>query len=206
MRLKTAILIALVFLLALVAAFPYETLLRYKLSHAFPNLRYESLSAAPWGVRLTGVHAQVTLDQAVVFDRVRIWPSGIFPPAFKMELIRGAGRISAECSFRKKQMTVDVAVADAELHHIVPALSAGLHLTVNVRAAGRVDLQTKEGSIVLTEIRVTSGNGGFEGTGEIRPVFPLPSVTLYLKGNAIVGSQTIPVDKAVPLADFLSAG
>ncbi len=200
MRLKEVLLIGLVFLIVLSLAFPYDSLLRSRLARSFPTLRYGSLSAAPWGVRLTEINFQTGQDRKFLIDEVRVWPAGLFPPAVKADIKRGSGRISAKISCRPGHLRFDAVVSNAQLQEFLPDILMGIQMEVTAVAAGQMEAGT--GTITLSEIHVKSSSGGFEGTGEMRPAFPLKSATLVLKGQANLAGQTMPVDKTIALGDF----
>lgn len=203
MRFKEGLLISLVFLIALALAFPYDSLLRYRLARSFPALRYGSLSAAPWEASLTEINFQTAENRNFLIDEMRIRPAGIFPPAFKADIKRGSGQISANISGRPGHLRFDAVVSNAQLQEFLPDALAGIQMEVSAVAAGQINAGA--GNITLSEIHVKSNSGGFEGTGEIRPAFPLKSATLYVKGQANLAGQLIPLDKAISLGDFLPA-
>lgn len=247
MRLKSTVLIALVFFVILGLAFPYDSLVRHRLAGLWPSVRYDALSAAPWGVRLQGVRVPMNDGRVVLIEEARVAPAGLFPPAIKFQIKQGPGRIDARLGgFQFSRLNFHAAVQDAPIQEFVSGLPAGLRLIVNADGSGAFDGRTRqilqgsrfsatasgdwsgisglalvfgnilqegkitiemnEGAYLLKEIHVKADNGAFDGTGEIRPTYPLKSATLILKGQAQIGAQTLTIDKSIPIADILLMG
>jgi hypothetical protein len=175
-------------------AFPYDAVLRFALKHKAKSVAYESLSASLWGARLSNVRLNLSPQRTLLFDECRIRPAGIFPPAVRLELAQNSGKAVLTCSgWRMNRLTVEVKATDLQVDGF---------LLKEVRIAGR----TGEEAIQLTEILLKTDQGGFEGTGEIRPARPIRQATLIIKGQAMLGSTAMPIDKSILLSAFFPSG
>ncbi|OGH58391.1 MAG: hypothetical protein A3G34_13760 [Candidatus Lindowbacteria bacterium RIFCSPLOWO2_12_FULL_62_27] len=243
MRFKIFAWAAAVFLASLFLAFPYDAALRFALARRVPAVSCESIDAAPWGARLSGVRVNLSPTRVVLLDECHLYPAGLFPPAVRLKLRRGNGRIALTASgWKLTSVHVDAEITDLRLNEILPG-PAGVEIAVQGSASclidakagrllegGRIKIEAtgdwgqsswavmlgsslREGHILaepladavrLTEIRLVTDQGGFEGAGEIRPSHPIRKATLALKGRAAFGQNTMTVDRSIPISNFLS--
>lgn len=67
------------------------------------------------------------------------------------------------------------------------------------------EMEMRAGDLELEKIHMKSDVVSFDGTGALRPAFPLKAATLFLKGDGMIGSRPVSIDKSIPLAQILSS-
>lgn len=202
MRVKEVFLVSAFFLAALILVFPYDAAVRYGLARFVPPLRYETLQASPWGgVRMGGVTLQAPSGQKMMAEQLRIRPAGIFPPKCRIETTNGRGQITAFVWGSPRRPHFQISAVNPQEFVSVFRNSAGF--SVDVNASGQFEV--RENVIHVQEIHMKADIGGFEGTAELQPAFPLKSAVLHLKGVAVVGGQSLPMDKSIVLSDLFGS-
>ena len=202
MRVKEVFLVSVFFLAALILVFPYDAAVRYGLASYVPHLRYETLHATPWGgLSLGGVSLQSPSGQKMMAELLLLRPAGIFPPKFRMDTTNGRGQVTAFVWGTPRRPHFKISAVNPQ--EFVSAFRSIAQLAVHLNASGQFEM--KENVIHAPEIHMKADVGGFDGSAEVRPAFPLKSAVLHLKGAAVVGGQSMPMDKSIVLSDLFGS-
>lgn len=130
---------SILFFLILLTFFPYASLIQYRLAPYSPALQYKSLRAAPWyGIRMTGIQVKTSTGRNLVADQIRIWPAGLFPPRFSVEMNQNGS--TAKGQFWGTSATLIHFEGNVDnAREFISDKSGGLNLTLRAKISGHVD-------------------------------------------------------------------
>lgn len=140
MFLKRGLLFSAVFLIVLIASFPYDAYLHSRLTNAFPGIKIGRLHVSPWSGIEAGNIEIPQAGQRVEIETARIGIGGLFPPSVNAELSNRGGRIRVSAS-GSRQRPAFVLTAD-HMEDFIPPASARSWPMINLRGTGTVDPKT----------------------------------------------------------------